>query len=438
MKKYGLFLGFVLLFILGVYYTYYFRPIVDDELYNFGYGVAILGGRIPYLDFNLIIPPFFCYFLSFFLKIFGNYLIIYHVVIMLMVIGITYFVFLKVGFRSLVIYFFLLIYPFTGYNVFCLFLFMFLLCMIDDDNKYSVVICALIISMMFLSKQTLGLLIVPSLFFSHHKKKTLAVYGVSVLLLIIYLLINHNMYQFFDYCFLGMFDFTSSNRVFSFFMLLEIFIIFFFLVLGLKKKKKEYFYVLCFQIIVFPIVDYVHFVIGFVPVLYYLLLCFRKNVFVTLFFCVFAFSFWAIFSWSIVFDNGKNYFLIRFDDSSMMKGRVGYSFDYINHIASYLNNYSSYDVYILGNFSYFVKLNLNIPINKYDNINNGNMGYGGYKRYIKEINDNCKNRKCLFVMNDGEVLGKIDNQSNLEILRYVNDNYYKIYISSTFSIFINS
>ena len=43
--------------VLTVLYTYYFRPIVDDELYNYGFGFNIATGLIPYKDFSMIIPP---------------------------------------------------------------------------------------------------------------------------------------------------------------------------------------------------------------------------------------------------------------------------------------------------------------------------------------------------------------------------------------------
>ena len=48
-KLFLIILGCVL-FVFGVWYLYYFRPIVDDELFSYGFAKSILDGRIPYLD----------------------------------------------------------------------------------------------------------------------------------------------------------------------------------------------------------------------------------------------------------------------------------------------------------------------------------------------------------------------------------------------------
>ena len=65
------------------------------------------------------------------------------------------------------------------------------------------------------------------------------------------------------------------------------------------------------------------------------------------------------------------------------------------------------------------------------------MGYGGGEQYISEIENNCRDRRCLFVINDGEALGKIQNQVDRNILISVMKNYYQEYSSSIFSIYVN-
>ena len=61
-----------------------------------------------------------------------------------------------------------------------------------------------------------------------------------------------------------------------------------------------------------------------------------------------------------------------------------------------IDKYPEYTPYLFGYFAYLTKLTYEIPINKYDIINNGNMGYGGYKQYIEEIDQYCQNNKCIF------------------------------------------
>ena len=62
--------------LLTVTYTYYFKPIVDDELYNYGFSYNIINGLVPYKDFNMIIPPLFSYLYALIMNLFGTKLII--------------------------------------------------------------------------------------------------------------------------------------------------------------------------------------------------------------------------------------------------------------------------------------------------------------------------------------------------------------------------
>ena len=430
---------FILLFIFCIYYTYYLRPFVDDELYNFGFAINILNGRIPYLDFNMIIPPLFPYILSIILKLFGNKLIIYHMLLSLLIVGVTYITSKKIGFRAIALTSIILIYPFTGYNTFALFLFMILLCNKKKETKHQNIIDALIVSMIFLTKQTLGILIIPELYYSKNKKKSLAIYLLSMLILLIYLIENKSLYLFIDYCFLGMLDFTTKNSNFSLLFTIEILIIGILLIIAIKKRKREYYEVLCFQIISLPAVNYVHFMVAFIPVIYLLILHFKKSFVGTIFLTTFAIVLFILFSLSFHKERGGNQFLSQYPDNNFMKNRLAENatYNYIHNIGEFLEKYKDYDAYILANYAYLVKLNLNLSINKYDIINNGNMGYKGYKGYIKEIDNHCKKNKCIFILNDNELSGKVENQVNRNILYYVQESYTKHYASNIFSIYTN-
>ena len=56
-------------------------------------------------------------------------------------------------------------------------------------------------------------------------------------------------------------------------------------------------------------------------------------------------------------------------------------------------------IYILDDFAYIIKLELGIPINKYDLINNGNLGKNGEQIVISEFKEMCNNNKCVFLLN---------------------------------------
>ena len=427
------------LFILGLIYLYYYRPIVDDELFNFGFAKSILDGRVPYVDFNMIIPPLFPYFLSLILGIFGKKLLVYHILLVIMGLIITFISYQRIGFRAIALYCLYLIYPYTGYNSFCLLLFMLLISFEGKDSKYQDIRDAIIISLMFLTKHTLGLLILPSIIFSKHKKKTISIYVVSILLLVSYLFINHSIFYFIDYCVMGMFEFGSKNGEVSVLLFVELVIIIVLFFFALKRRKKGYYYLLCFQIMSFPVANYVHFLISFIPIMYYILLYFKKSFIGTIFFTGFSMAFFVIFSLSIYFIRYDYHFLEHYPKNSFMKDRLTYTYmaHSIDILNSQLDEIEYDDIYILGSISYWMKLNLDMPIDKYDIINHGNMGYLVYREYIKEIDDNCKNKKCLFIINDEEALNKFDNQVSVEVLEYVKNSYVQGYSSSIYSIYVS-
>lgn len=427
----------VLLFFLALLYMYYYRPLVDDELYGFGFGVNILKGLVPYKDFNMIITPLFSYLVAGVLGIFGEYLIVYHIIICLIIVSITYMSYKKIGWSAVIIYLLLLVYPFTGYNMFSLFL-MFILLNLDDSNdKKYLILEAVIISLMILTKQVLGLLVIPSLLYSKNRKKSFLIYLGIGLLFILTLVFNESLLEFIDYCFLGMFDFSSQNNEgFNFFVVLQLVIIGY-LIYELKKKKdKKIFYILGFQIMSFPIVNYPHFIISFIPVVYYLFSC-NNNSYVKLFASSFTIMYFIIFSVTIMYKGDMYMYFSNSKGDTFYKGRMvsNYLESTVNEVSRIIDRYEGYRYYVLGNLSYVVKLSLDDKIDKFDLINNGNMGYDGVSRYIEEIDEYCSENKCLFILeNRGE---ESTNQTNVDILKYVEDNYMQNIGGSIYKIYSN-
>ncbi|MBQ8682004.1 MAG: hypothetical protein IJ509_03745 [Bacilli bacterium] len=443
----------IILGVVTLLYSYYFRPIVDDELFNFGFAYNIMNGLVPYKDFNMIIPPLFSYILAGILKIFGAKLIVYHIVIVLIILLIFFISYSAIGNKAFMIYLLMLIYPYTGYNMFCMGL-LFILLYLEENKKNrngkkltqkskikikNDIIEPIIISMMFLSKQTLGLLVIPSIIFSKNKKKTISIYLLAIFGFLLYLILTGSLVEFFDYCLFGMFDFADKNssavRVLAVVEILIIIILGYF---SFTTKRKDLFFCLVFQVVALPIVDYVHFMISFIPVVYLLLKKIKNIPFVTLFGSSLIGSFFIAFN-ILVFITKDNYlFLGHYDVNNFMKGRVTYNLTegYVFRAKEYLDKYEDYRPFILGHFSYLIKLNNNMPINKFDLINEGNMGYNGTQKYIDEIDNYCKEEKCVFIINDNES-DVVDIQTSGEILDYVSNNYRQVYCSSTFSVYIN-
>lgn len=434
-KKYLKVVGVVCLFILALVYLYYYRPLVDDELYGYGFGLNILKGLIPYKDFNMIITPLFSYIIAFFLWVFGDYLIVYHIVISLIIVGIIFISYKKIGYRCIVVYLALLIYPYTGYNIFSVLL-LFLLLNLDNNNKYYLALEVILISMMILTKQVLGLLVIPSLIYSKNRKKSFLIYLGIGLVFILSLVFNNSLYNFIDYCFLGMFDFSSSNsKGVNFLLIVEIGIIIYLIYEFIKKRDKNILYILCFQIMCFPIVNYYHFIISFIPVLYYVLSLEQK--YVNYIVSVFMVTFVVIFSIGEMVKDDKYLYHSNSKYDNFYIGRMvgNHLVGTVDSINNIIDKYEYDRYYLLGIFSYVVKLSNGDDINKFDLINNGNMGYDGSNKYIEEIDKYCSNNKCLFIIESRSEL--TTNQTNTDILEYVEKNYIQDVGGNVFKVYIN-
>lgn len=433
----------IILVIIATIYPFSLTNLYSlDEIWNYGFAKSILDGLIPYKDFSMIIPPLFPYITAVILAIFGQKLLIYYAFIAVMSVSITYISYKKIGYPAILVYLLLLIYSSNGYNTITLLLLLILLTTIDKKIEKKDIIVPIIISLMALSKQTMALLIIPSLFYSKNKKKSLLTYIICFLILLTYLIFNNNLIEFIDYCFLGMIDFTKENKVsIPIYLILEIVVCIYciYTLIKTKGKKQEYFYVLMYQIVTFPIVDVSHFVLAFAPFVH--IIFYKNNMKKMMEISVFALILTTILSILLIGTYTKTYQtkdLLGFgqkDNFLQYKLMPSVTDSYIETMDIQIKKYKDHKLYIFGNYAYIIKLALDIPINKYDLINNGNMGYNGAERYIKEIEETCKKEKCLFIVKESELTRRGFNQTNNDILRYVVENYKKVYSSSTFGLY---
>ena len=426
---------FLVILVLTVIYTYYIRNITDDELYNYGYIYNIITGLIPYKDFSMIVPPLFPYLCVPIFLIFGKKLIIYHIIIAFLTTAIFFITSKKIGYKALAIELLILFYPYAGYNIFCLFL-LFLLLSLRKKNTSSYLI-PIIITLIFLTKQTFALLIIPSLMETKNRKKTIMIYLVGILLFFLYLIAFNNFSAFFNYCFLGMFDFTKQNKTpTNLLFWIEILIIFYFLWNYHRTKNVEALYILIFQIIVFPIVDFFHFCIGIAPVTYFFL---SKEKYSS-YFSFLIFLFFAVMAITVHFtilSKTEYDYLEYYPKKNFMYSRLvsRNMIEDIKKIKEVSKDDPNSTLFPLGTNAYFIKLNLELPINKFDNINNGNLGYHGEEKYINDLKQQCLKKSCFFIFEDAEATGKRRSQTNRQILNYIKKSYNQIYSSSSFDIY---
>ena len=131
------------------------------------------------------------------------------------------------------------------------------------------------------------------------------------------------------------------------------------------------------------------------------------------------------------------------DKSSYLYGRRIEK--YIENSITYISNYmedikNKYDnIYLITSNAYQIKMNTSYQINKFDLINNGNMGYNGYKKYIKEIDSICKKESCLFIVYKYEIPEDKNKyiQINKNIIYYIYNKYNKQKDEDDFYIYIN-
>jgi hypothetical protein len=190
-----------------------------------------------------------------------------------------------------------------------------------------------------------------------------------------------------------------------------------------------------------PILEIFHFILGWSAFVYILFSSKRITKFIKngLFIFLIIVEFYLLFVTNTLYIIVGSKYYSFCSDKTFLDGRLAPTVTegYIKTMGDYIEKYDDYRLYILGGYSYLVKLALDIPINKFDLINNGNMGYNGSIRYIEEIEEDCSVNKCIFIVNDNDLKEELFNQTNKDILKFVTTNNTKIYASTIFNVYVN-
>ncbi|MBR0472687.1 MAG: hypothetical protein IJI98_08355, partial [Methanosphaera sp.] len=271
-----------------------------------------------------------------------------------------------------------------------------------------------------------------------NKKKTICVYLVAILSTLLYLLINNSFWEFMNYCFFGLFDFSNNgNDSTLWVVIVELFVFIYLIYTYIKTRDRIAMYVLLFQIVMIPIFEIIHLFLAFMPVLFYFFVN-TKNRIIKYIFEVFIIFFLVGFYLKIIPGYMRDINNRCMDSSSFLYEKrlpiyTDYKFDMVKE---YLDKYSNYRLYFFSSNAYIYKLEYDIPVNKYDLINDGNMGYDGDNRYVSEVKEYCSSNKCLIIVRSDEVI-KDFNQTSRVITQYVINNYLSIYSSNDLTFYIN-
>ena len=418
----------ILLLILMLVIITYSMTVISvfcDEIWEYGFGYNIATGLVPYRDFNMVVTPLFPFCIALFIKIFGSYLLsahIFNALILISTIGIMYKI---IGNKALIIVPILLYSTYNilpTYNGLIMFLAVLLVYIkqinIKKDNK--VILSGFIISLMVLTKQSIGIVFfILELFLTKDKKKYILAFSIPIIIFLIYLILNKALYNFIDYCILGMLDFADKNSFLSPWVIVFIIMLIILIFLYVKYRKNNILYALAFSTMCIPIIEYNHLIVWFIFSIFSIFqsITFKNNLikYFILYTCLILILFLSCEPINIYIK--KNF----------LYGRNIGPIEYVNSIEENSNKLEligdEYDkVFIInGSMSYAIKLYRKEIIDKYDLINNGNIGYNGSKKYIKEIDDYCKSHKCLFLMRNN--IEEHKDQMNDKIINYIIFNY---------------
>ncbi len=477
-----------------------------DEIWNYNFARNVADGLVPYRDFNMLQTPLLPFIAGLCLKLFGNELIVMRVLAILLISSIFFMIYkilkiLKV--HTLYTLFFLSIlfillreYICIDYNFAILLLTLILIYLeikhFNDSNlqpsHYFVI--GLLCGSCILLKQSTGIFIsfasvvfpiltlLDKIDFKAYFKLTVAkILGIliPILLLMIYLICNNAFADFIDYTILGMKTFSNSIsystltssqniaiRVLS--IGLPIFILISSIYLAKSKRKNLYgfyMYSLASLIVIYPISDSVHFLIGIVPFfILFAYLLFQFILFVNnlgnrrqttdknikpnlltkikiylyeLLKCLtvlglICYVITSCFLLNKYFHNlEKEHDILHYKNIPISKQLKNKMKEVDNYILLNKNN----NVYILDSEAAIYMIALNKYNKNFDMFLKGNLGSQGEIGQIEEINKLEKGTK-LLIKNDHY---KLNWQTPLEVISYIKNNFNKIGEVNIFDIY---
>ncbi len=419
------FLILLLLFILLLIFNLFLYPITLDEIWNYGFSYNILNGKIPYLDFNIVLTPLFSFIMTLPLMIFGNNILVFNIFNIFIILGCFLLLHNLIDdnmWLCALIFFipFPILYP--SYNLFLLFLFLYLIYL--EKNEKSDYLIGFIVGCLILTKQSVGVfLLLPCLlYYLKNKKKFISrLIGciIPCSIFLIYLLITKSFMSFLDLCLFGLFDFAGNNSVTSkFYLFVFILICLVTIIFIVKEPKNIYnYYALMFYSISMPLFDAYH--VGF-QILVFVLLCFINfnflkrlpiysfAIFLVVYACLFvSYSYGNISSFKKMYPNNINHFEYRYLGSKQV--------DFTNEVSNYIKKNKDYKYMFLDSNGYYFRIINDESASYLDLINMGNWGYNGSDKLINSIKKLPKNTR--FFIDGVELVGQ--RQIDRRAIKYV-------------------
>ena len=410
--------------------------ITSDAIWNYGFSYAIARGEVPYVDFNMVVPTFspIFYLIPF---LFSDSYLVYLLFQSILFVILFYFLEKLFG-NKVYLLLLLLVIPipsflipiiFPGYNFMLIFLFTLLLYLEKKGGNDFLI--GILLGFCIFTKHSVGVfLFLPSCYYllkdrKKFFKRFLGVFSVCCFSLF-YFLLSNNLFEFFNCCILGMFDFQSKNQasiITNFYFWLWLFLVFVLIYFLLKKDNKLLTaYLLCFSTISYPLFDHYH--VGLFLFVFCYLLFSRISVSKPYFFVVcFSFSVIIYFVFMLLCHHFELPHIASFPNFEMIKMSEETEKSIVS-LSNFLNHNKDKNIIFLTNDAYFFKIIHDLDITYYDLLNYGNHGYHGTERLLQNIENEPD---AYFILSSDEYQNiSLDNQFNIDVVNYVINNYPRI------------
>lgn len=425
MKKYKNVLIFILFVVYSFFITYY-SLVNTDLVWNYGFSYNFASGLKMYTDFNMVITPLYPTIFGILMKIFGSNMIVFYLAnafIPATIFYIVYKYYRKALYPTIILLSFVID---PNYNLLCL-VWLFILFLLEDKKKNDYLI-GIVLGLAFLTKSPLILLTLVSLYYFKDIKKIFKRFiGFLIpnIIYIIYFYFKGSLFDYINYAFGSLIDFATKNVRNNFGIIVFILSIIVLIYLFRKYKDIKILYILAFQIISYPIFNFTHTLYSLTPTVFYLFYI-NKNKFIL--------KYQKYLALAILCPVLATILTLVFKDMVNGRGALDHKLieDRYDEIATDL--YKSLDgfdnTYFVIYETYYIKLLYNYPINRYDLLLNGNMGYKGSEKVIDDFKKSPIGTR--FVVYKNYDWGQVSR----EISKFVKDNYRLSKTLGDFQIYI--
>lgn len=412
----------VFLLVVAIYQFFGFSINYGDPISSYGFSYGIVRGQIPYLDFNMISTPLYAFYGAISLLVWNNYLmfIISHAIL----VTICFFFLNKLyGNKSYLVLIVLIGMDYFGilatYNFMC---FTILVILLYLEEKYSNkdYLIGFFIGLAILSKHTIGcFFIIPTLikYFKNPKKIGKRAIGcfIPCAIFLIYLIINGALFQFIDLCFLGLFDFSSSNgKAFtSLFYLSILFLILAIYLTYLNPKDIKNYYLLFTFFFTVPLFDFAHisFFVAAIMMMMIPYIRWKDRYSVIVSFIVIGMTLVSSLTQMLSYQPVRSSLFRHFEYTR----HCGSTYQNELKIVEFLNQYD--DAIILSYFTMRYDIINDYDLDYYDVMLYGNFGYDGVSKMIERIKES--KQKFVIVSRDDYENENVYSQFAKKIVDYV-------------------